>query len=143
MVSAGPIGFGSAAVVFDPRGMDFDTYFDIHDGMSEKEMTMRFGIGLTPSLLQRSYFHPDKVDFEGKAGASLVIGTFFAAGLVLTNVTKILLGHAVDVVPASLHFDPFVGKVKTPYLAFLNKALTQKLKLAVATFLNKKKKHSR
>lgn len=143
VVGAGPIGFGSASLVFDPRGMDFDTYFDIRDGMTEQEMILRFGIGLTPSLLQRSYFHPKSVDFEGKSGASLVTGTFCAAGLVLTNVTKVLLGYQVLTAPASLHFDPFVGKLRTPYLIFGNKGLLQRIKLAVVIWmLNRKKRHS-
>ena len=135
VVGAGPIGFGSASLVFDPQGMDFDTYFDIHDGMTEQDMTLRFGIGLTPSLLQRSYFHPEKVDFEGKSGASLVMGTFFAAGLVLTNITKVLLGYPVSAAPASMHFDPFVGKLKTPYLMFGNRGLIQRVKFKIAVWM--------
>ncbi len=139
VVSAGPIGFGSASLVFDPKGMSFDEYFDIQDGMSEEMMAMKFGIGLTPSLLQRTYFHPDKVDFKGKSGASLVIGTFFAAGLVLTFVVKLLLKkEGVPRVPRSLHFDPYVGKLKKPYLPFGNRGWLQRIKLKVALFLLRK-----
>lgn len=139
VVGAGPIGFGSSLLVFDPKGMGFDEYFDIRDGMTEEEMTLRFGIGLTPSLLQRSYFRPEKIDFKGKSGASLSIGTFFAAGLVLTSTVKILLGKpGVPIVPHSLHFDPYVGKLKQPYLPFGNRGPLQRVKFFIARFLLRK-----
>src|SRR5262249_45278841 len=31
-VTAGPLGFSTAWLVFDPKGMSFDDYFDLHDG---------------------------------------------------------------------------------------------------------------
>ncbi|MBP6975588.1 MAG: ThiF family adenylyltransferase [Candidatus Moranbacteria bacterium] len=143
VVGAGPIGFGSALLVFDPKGMDFDTYFDIHDGMSEKDMTIYYGLGVTPSLLQRSYFRPEKIDFDKKSGASLSIGTFFAAGFVLTNVAKVLLGHPVSCAPASMHFDPYVEKLKRPWLLWGNRGLLQRIKIAVALFQIRKHEQDR
>jgi molybdopterin/thiamine biosynthesis adenylyltransferase len=128
-VTAGPVGFGSAVYVFDPQGMSFDEYFDLHDGMSDEDMTIHFGIGITPALLQRSYFHPGAVGFKAKKAPSLVTGTLLAANLVTCEVVKLLIGRGkVRYVPKSSHFDPFVGKYRHVNLPGGNRNPLQRLK---------------
>jgi len=128
-VTAGPIGFGSALLAFDPHGMSFDEYFDLHDGMSEEDMAIQFGLGITPSLLQRSYFRPDAVSFKGHKAPSLVTGTLLAANLVTCEVVKLLIGRGqVRYVPRSSHFDPFVSKYKHVYMPGGNRNPIQRFK---------------
>ena len=79
--------------------MDFDTYSRYSRRDEREGYDYLLWSRVTPSLLQRSYFRPEKSDFDKKSGASLSIGTFFAAGFVLTNVAKALLGHPVSGAP--------------------------------------------
>lgn len=132
-LTAGPIGFGSSLLVFDPQGMAFDSYFDIADDQTEKEMLVRFGLGITPTLMQRAYFPPDAVNWNDKKAPSLVMGTLLAANLVSCEVVKIALGEKIRPAPASLHFDPYVRKLKKTYIPFGNKNPWQRLKLMIAT----------
>ncbi len=130
VVSAGPIGFGSAMQVFDPFGMSFDEYFDLHDRMTQEEMLIRFGVGITPTLLQRPYFHPDKVGLKNHTAPSLVTGTFLAANLVTCEVVKLLLKRGkVKCIPHSSHIDPYVRKYKKVHLRRGNRSLIQRLKI--------------
>lgn len=131
--SAGPIGFGSSLLVFDPQGMTFDDYFDLHDGQNEIDMLTRFGLGLTPTLMQRSYFRPDAVDWHEKKAPSLVIGTLLAANLVACEIVKLLLGKPVVTVPSSMHFDPYLRQLKKVTIPWGNKNPWQRLKLFLAT----------
>ena len=72
--------------------MSFDSYMDINDKMDKTQKLLRFGLGITPTLLQRSYFNPDAVNWKEEKAPSLVIGTLLAANLVATEACKILFG---------------------------------------------------
>ncbi len=127
-ITAGPVGFGGAMLVFDPQGMSFDAYFDLHDGMSEEEMVLLFGIGLAPALLQRKYFKPDTIDLKKRSAPSLVTGTLFASGLVTCEAVKILLGEKVYPAPHFSQFDPYVRRYKKGYLWGGNRHPLQRFK---------------
>lgn len=129
VVSAGPVGFGSAAFVVDPKGMSFDKYFDLHDEMDREKMVLHFGIGITPALLHQKYFNPSVVDLKGKKAPSLVIGTLLAANFVACETVKILFKKPVRVIPRSVQFDPFVERYKKSYLPFGNRGLLQRFKI--------------
>jgi molybdopterin/thiamine biosynthesis adenylyltransferase len=131
VVTAGPVGFGSAVLTFDPRGMSFDEYFDLRDDLSREEMVLRFGLGIAPALLQRAYFKPSILDLKKQKAPSLVIGTLFAAGFVTTESVKILLGKRVRTAPLSAQFDPFVEKYKKISLPFGNRNWLQRLKINI------------
>ena len=47
-ITAGPIGFSAAWLVFSPSGMSFDDYFDFDDGMDRADQLVAFLVGLTP-----------------------------------------------------------------------------------------------
>jgi len=130
VMSAGPVGFGSAMQVFNPHGMSFDEYFDLHDDMSEDEMILHFGIGVTPTLLQRAYFRPDRISLSARAAPSVVSGTLLAANLITCEAAKLILGRdTVRFIPHSSHFDPYVRKYKTVHLRRGNRGLLQRLKI--------------
>ncbi len=120
-ITSPPVGFGAALLVFDPKGMSFEDYFDIQAGMEEKEMLFRFGIGLTPSFIQRAYFRPDSIDLSGKKTPSLSIGTQMCSALVSCEVVKIVLDKKIRAVPCSTHFDPYVQKYRKIYLPWGNR----------------------
>ncbi|MDP2837762.1 MAG: ThiF family adenylyltransferase [Candidatus Moranbacteria bacterium] len=131
ILTAGPVGFGSSMLVFDPQGMSFDDYFDIHDKQSRQLQLVHFGFGLTPSLLQRAYFSPEMVDWNAQRGPSLVTGTLACANLVTTEVLRILRGEKPQVAPASIHFDPYLRRCKKTWVPWGNKNPLQRIKLAI------------
>ncbi len=133
VLMAGPIGFGSSMLIFDPKGMSFDKYFDITDKMSDDEKYIRFGLGLTPSLLQRKYFKPDAVKWKTRKAPSLVTGTLLCANLVSTEALRILFGEKARVVPSSLHFDPYMRKLKKVWMPLGNRNPIQKIKRIIIT----------
>ncbi len=137
IITAAPVGFGSSVIIFDPKGMSFDEYFDIHDGLTDAEKLVRFGVGITPSLLQRAYFNPKVISWKNKKAPSLVIGTLLCANLVSTFALKILFGQKVRTAPSSLHFDAYVLKCKKVWIPFGNRNPIQILKRLVMTAMLK------
>lgn len=129
VVASVPLGFGAAMLLFDPKGMSFDDYFDINDKLSEEQMFIRFGIGFAPALLQKSYYSPLSVDFKNRKGASLVTGTLVSATLVSTEVVRVLLNKGdLKPIPYGMHFDPYARKFKETFLAWGNRGPIQRIK---------------
>lgn len=52
-LGAGPLGFSTAWVVFDPKGMTFDRYFDLSDAMNTVDKFVAFIAGIAPSATHR------------------------------------------------------------------------------------------
>lgn len=74
VITAAPLGFGSAVHIFDTHGMTFDEYFAITDAMPYKEKIVSFGIGITPSLLQSAYVDPASLKLDEKRQRHQLLG---------------------------------------------------------------------
>ena len=144
VVTAAPVGYGAAVMTFPPVGTTFDSYMDLNDSLDEQDRQLHFGLGLTPSLLQASYYKPETINWKkGKHLApSLGVGVLLAANLAVTETIKIVIDELekVTFIPSSLHFDPYVRKVKKVWVPFGNKNPIQKCKFMIAKFLIKRKK---
>ena len=128
-VTAGPLGFSSAMLVFSPDGMSFDEYFDINDDMTCFEKIIAFGVGLAPASLHMNYYNLNKVDLNSKKGPSLVSACNLCCSLVSTEVLKMLFNKKMlKSAPHYLQFDPFLQKLKKGYLMGGNKNIIQKIK---------------
>jgi molybdopterin/thiamine biosynthesis adenylyltransferase len=91
-VTAGPIGFGSALIVFAPdRGMTFDRYFDLKDEMPVEEKLIAFFAGLAPKAAQKRYTLPGSISMSGRKGPSLGAGCQICAGAAAAEVLRIIL----------------------------------------------------
>lgn len=101
-----PIGFGGTSHNFDPHGMSFQEYFDIHPKMSEQEKLVNFGIGLDPTKLHRSYLEDPKLDFEAKKVASLSSSCLLATTLTASFTFAKLLNR-----PTFFKSVPFVYQI--------------------------------
>jgi molybdopterin/thiamine biosynthesis adenylyltransferase len=112
VLSAGPVGFGAAMTNFNPTGMSLEEYFDIKDGMTEREQVYQMAMAVTPLLLQRSYFSPSKINFETKAAPSSVLGTLACANMVGCEAYKVIAGLPYESAPVSWQFDPYVRKFR-------------------------------
>ena len=139
VITACPVGYGSSMLVFSPTGMSFDEYFAIDITLTETEKLIRFGLGLTPSLMQRSYFDPSVVDWKNHKAPSLVLGTLLCANMACTYAIKILFKEKIHVAPHSFHMDPYIMRLKKVYMPLGNKNPIQILKRHIMTYILKKK----
>jgi len=131
VVTAGPLGYSSAMLVFAPdRGMGFDAYFAIHDGMSLDEKLLSFMVGLAPRATHRRYIDPRSIDLANHRGPSLVAGCENCAATAATEVIRILLQRdGIRAAPHYFQYDPFVRRFYTGYLPWGNRNPLQRLKI--------------
>lgn len=134
VVIAAPLGMGVAFVCFQPGQMTFEEYFRFEDAKTEDEQFIQFLIGLSPSMLQRSYLvDQSKADFKARKGPSTPMSVDFCAGMAGTYVLKILLNRGkVIAAPYGLHFDAYKNKFIKTWCPFGNRGLMQKLKFQIA-----------
>lgn len=110
-----PMGMGAAMINFLPGGPTFEEFFQL-EGLPDKEKALRFLIGLSPAVLQRTYLaDPSRVKFGERAGPSTGMACQLCAGVAGTEVLKILLKRGkVYGAPWGVHFDAYRNKlVKT------------------------------
>jgi molybdopterin/thiamine biosynthesis adenylyltransferase len=128
-VTAGPIGFSSALLVFSPEGMSFDDYFGFQDNMEEWDKIASFAVGLAPRATQFKYMSLDNVSFQEKYGPSASLSCQLCSGMAAAETLKILLGRGlVKVVPHYFQFDSYRLIYKKGYMPWGNKNPIQRLK---------------
>ena len=141
VITAGPMGFSSAMLVFSPYGMGFDEYFNISDDMEDRDKYLSFALGLSPSPTHIKYMNLKKVDLDSKAGPSLSIGCQICSGMAATEAIKIILGKpGLKSVPFYCQFDPYLRKFKKGRLFLGNKNPFQKIKMRIVKYILKKNK---
>ena len=130
VITAGPLGFSSALLVFAPdEGMGFDEYFDIHDDLTQQEKLLSFGLGLAPAATHMKYMDLSRVDLDSKAGPSLSPACQLCASLAATEALKIVLNRGeIKPVPHYMQIDPYLRKCKKGYLYKGNRNPIQQLK---------------
>ena len=131
--TAAPLGMGVALLNFLPGKMTFEEYFGFA-GRSESEKALRFLLGLSPAMLQRSYLvDPSRVNLGEHRGPSNVMACHLCAGIAATEVLKILLGRGkVHAAPVGLHFDAYRGKLKLTWRPWGNRNPLQRVAIAIA-----------
>src|SRR5205814_9336086 len=79
-VTAAPLGMGAALLNFLPGRMTFEEYFQL-DNRSSEEQAIRFLLGLSPRMLQRTYLvDANAVAFGEQRGPSTVMACQLCAG---------------------------------------------------------------
>jgi molybdopterin/thiamine biosynthesis adenylyltransferase len=128
-VTAGPIGFSTAWLSFDPRGMSFDQYFDIQDGMDPFQQLIAFGVGLAPAATHMAYIDLSRVDLRAATGPSVSAACQLCSGVAAMEVVKILTGRGrVEAAPRYHQFDAFTGQLRRGRLAWGNRHPWQRVK---------------
>ncbi|MCF6246259.1 MAG: ThiF family adenylyltransferase [Desulfobacula sp.] len=141
VITAGPMGFSSALLVFSPNGMGFDEYFNIKEGMTDEDKYLSFAIGLAPKPTHIKYMDLKKVDLQSKAGPSLNSACQICAGFAATEVLKIVLKRGkLRPVPSYLQYDPYLSKLCKGYLIMGNKNPIQAVKMKIIKIILKKNK---
>lgn len=136
IVSAGPIGFSVAFLIFMPGGPTFDEYFAVKDSMPYQEKLVAFFVGLVPALLQRTYMR--RTNLKEKRGPSSMGAINMCAGVIAIYALKILLKKGVvKAVPYYHQFDLMRDKYVVKRLWFYNRNPLQQLKMKLAGYLAK------
>lgn len=132
VVTAGPLGFSAAVLVFSPHeGMNFDEYFHIHEGLSEEDQLLRFAMGLAPRPTHLAYMDTSRVSFREKTGPSIASACMLCAGAAATEALKILLGRGpIRPVPSYLQIDPYTWTLRQGRLHGGNRNPSQRIKTA-------------
>lgn len=132
-VTAAPLGMGTAVLNFVPGKMNFEEYFRL-EGQPEHEQLIRFLVGLSPAMLQRSYLvYPAAVDFNAHKGPSTPMACELCAGMAATQVLKLVLKRgAVVAAPYGMHFDPYRNRYKTTWRPGGNNNPLQRIAIFIA-----------
>lgn len=132
-VTVAPLGMGAALLNFMPGGMTFEQYFCL-EGQSEHEQSIRFLLGLSPRLLQRSYVaDPNAIDLAARRGPSTVMACDLCAGVAGAEVLKILLRRGtVRAAPHGMHFDAYRQRLVHTWRPWGNRNPLQRIALALA-----------
>lgn len=130
VVSAGPIGFSTAMLVFLPdRGMTFDEYFDVDDSTEDLDAIVAFLVGLTPRTKYMSYMDLSKANRESGRGPSLALACQLCAGAAATETLRILLQRGSPrPAPHYAQFDPYLRRYFQGYLRWGNRHPMQRIK---------------
>lgn len=131
-LTAGPVGFGVAWILFDPSGMSAEEYFDFAGCRTYLEALVAFAVGLAPRSLHLSYLDPTSVDPFRQVAPSFAGACQLCAGVASVEATKLLVGRGpVRPAPWYHQFDAWRGKFVRGRLRFGNRGLLQRLKRAL------------
>lgn len=113
VLTAAPLGMGTAFLYFSPTGMSAEDYF-CWEGQDLQEQYARFAAGLSPAMLNRDYLVvPEAVNFRERRGPSTIMACDLCAGVMGTSVLKILLKRgSIKAAPWGMHFDAYHQKLK-------------------------------
>ena len=129
VINVAPPGFGMTLLVFNPKGMSFENYFDLQAGLPKTELALRFMCGITPSLLPLRYVDRKNVTLEGEAFPCVSPAFFLAAGVTATEVFNLLnKKNPSGSVPWVYQFDAFLREYKRKYYPFGMRSPWQRLK---------------
>jgi len=130
VITAGPMGFSSALLVFAPGGMTFDEYFDVSDSDPYIDKVIKFAAGLAPRPTHVRYIDMDFVDLLDKRGPSLGAACFLCSSLTATEAVRILTKRKkLRPAPSYLQFDPYLQKLVKGRLWGGNRHPLQKIKI--------------
>lgn len=133
-VGVGPVGFSAVWVTFSPDGMPFDRYFDLHDALSDRDLFLRYILGMAPASTQRKYLDLDHVDLDARQGPSLGLACQLASAVLATEAAKVLLRRGkIWPCPWYQQLDPYVGRWVRRKLRWGNRGPLQRIKRRILT----------
>ena len=130
VLTAAPLGIGTAFLYFAPNGMSAEEYFK-WEGQELQEQYARFIAGLSPAMLNRDYLvAPQAVNFKERRGPSTIMACDLCAGVMGASVLKLLLRRgSIKAAPWGMHFDAYHQKLKFTWRPFGNANPLQKILL--------------
>lgn len=129
VLTAPPLGFGFTLLMFDPNGMKFEDYFGFRQEMSERQRVIALIAGIAPRPFMFKYLDRSRPDFEGRRLPSVGAAPFMIAGVVATEVTRILLGKGEPMAaPTVYQFDALLRRFRMRTYRWGMRGPVQKLK---------------
>ncbi len=127
-----PLGIGVAMVNFLPGKMTFEEYFQ-WEGVPDIEKGLRFMVGLSPAMLQRTYLaDASRVKLGQRAGPSIGGSCQMCAGVAAGEVIKILLGRGhVHAAPYAVQYDSYRNELARTWRPWGNRNPIQRLMMWV------------
>jgi molybdopterin/thiamine biosynthesis adenylyltransferase len=138
-ITAAPVGMGTSVLIFDPKGMSYDEYFDLAHNDFETQV-IKFIVGVSPTMMQKKYLaKTGTFNIKNRDAPSTPMGIDLAAGVAVVNALKILLGRGdVRIAPKGLHFDAYLNRMKKTWVPFGNRNIIQKLKIIAIKMILKR-----
>ncbi len=131
-ITAGPVGFSAAWLLFDPQGMDFDTYFGLYDGMQPVDQFVAFVVGLTPAGTHWRYLDLSEVKGKAARGPSAGLACQLCSGIAAVEAAKVILGRKpLRPTPCYAQFDAYRCLLRRGRLRWGSRGPLQRLKRAV------------
>lgn len=128
-ITAGPVGFSTAWLCFDPYGMRFDDYFDIRDEMDHIDQLISFSVGLAPRATQRSYLDLSRVNVEQRTAPSSGLACNLASAVAASEIFKILCHRGeVRAAPRYSQFDSYTNRLRMGSYVWANRHPVQRIK---------------
>lgn len=93
VLTAGPLGFSTVLLAFDPDGMTFDEYFGINSSMSTEQQLIAFLVGLAPSHTHTAYMDLSKIDTKQRSGPSSIIACQLCSSFIAMETVCLLLNR--------------------------------------------------
>lgn len=133
-ITSCPLGMGAATMIFDPRGMSFEDYFQL-EGRGRQEQIVRFLVGLAPAGLQRrALVVADAIDIAGGRAPSTPMGVDFAAGVAATELLRLVAARGrVRYAPHATQFDAYRGRLARTCRRWGNRHPMQRMTLYFAS----------
>lgn len=133
VITAGPLGFSAALLVFSPKGPNYDAYFGYDPDWSELDKLLHFLLGLTPRFLHGPYMDPAAINLARRVGPSSIMACELCSASAVMQAVKIVLERpGVRFVPAFQQIDLYRQTWATGRLPLGNRGPLQRLKLHVA-----------
>lgn len=109
VVTAAPLGLGTALLVFGPGSMSFNDYFGFEACRDELDLAIHFLVGLSPAMLQRGYVaEMSRINLKERRGPSCIAACQLCAGVAAVEVLKLALKRpGVRMAPWGSQFDAY------------------------------------
>jgi len=133
VVTAAPVGMGTAVLVFAPGGMSFEDYFGFEGCNDEMEMAIRFLVGLSPAMLQRGYVADmSRINLVKRLVPSSIAACQICAGVAAIETLKLVLGRGgVRLAPKGSQFDGYRMRYAKTWRPWGHKNPLQRLMIAL------------
>ncbi len=130
VVTAGPLAFSAALLVFDPeKSPSFSEYFAIKDDMSPQEKALLFALGLAPKPFFLKYLDLSSINMKEGKGPASVIACYLCSALAAMEAVRIILKRpGLKPAPHYLIYDLYLHRFHLGYLKGGNKHPLQRLK---------------
>ncbi len=111
VITAAPVGMGTAFLIFTAESMSFERYCGFRDGDPETAQLVDFMVGLLAVSSHRDYLvDASRLDLNEKKAPSTIVGCQLAAGVMGAQVVKLLLGRGpIKASPWVHHFDAYLS----------------------------------